>query len=73
VAETARYRAVSRLVYSQAFEKLLVYARESDEDFTFGPTDFDALDGHGLTVSGPDLNGVREVLAGQAGLTETPD
>ena len=57
-----------RLSYSAALLRLLEYARESREDFEYGPMRLTALDNQGLTVCGPQLDGVRKVLAEIPGL-----
>lgn len=65
---TLRYRAVMNLAYSVALLHLLEYARESREDFEYGPMDLNAIEDQGLTVSGPRLSGVMKVLEGIPGL-----
>jgi hypothetical protein len=63
-----RYRGVMRLAYSVALLLLMEHARDTKDDFSFGPWDLDALEGQGLVVSGPDLAGARKVLDGVPGL-----
>lgn len=60
---TVRYRAGSRFTYAMALFELVIYARASKDDFAFGPTKLDMLERNGLTISGPDLTGVRMILA----------
>jgi hypothetical protein len=67
---THRYRAPSRYVYAQALTALTEHARGTREDFAVGPLDLAALEHHGLTVTGPDLGGVRKVLAKIPGIIE---
>jgi hypothetical protein len=66
--QTIRYRAVMRLSYSVALLHLLEYARESREEFEYGPMSLAALDNQGLTICGPKLDGVQKVLADIPGL-----
>ena len=68
VQQTVRYRAVMPLSYSVALLHLLEYARESREDFSYGPMYLAALADQGLTVSGARLDGVQKVLADIPGL-----
>lgn len=70
MSDTARYFAASRLAYAQALVELAEHARVSTEDFEFGPLDISALEHQGLSVSGPDLSGVRELLGKIPGLAE---
>lgn len=65
---TLRYRAVMNLAYSVALLYLLEHARQTREEFEFGPMDLAALEDQGLTVSGPRLDSVEKVLAGIPGL-----
>lgn len=70
---TVRYRALSRVSYAHAFLAVIDYAREHPEpDFAFGPLDLSAVEQSGLLLSGPDLQGVVEVLAKVPGLIEVP-
>lgn len=69
---TVRYWAASRHTYAVALTALVEYARGHGEDFAAGPLDLGALEHQGLTVSGPDLSGVRAVLAEVPGLAEEP-
>lgn len=66
--QTLRYRGAMRLAYSVALLLLMERARESKDVFEFGPMDLDALENQGLVVSGLDLAGVQEILAGIPGL-----
>lgn len=72
-ANTIRYRAVMRLAYAVAMLNLLEYARESGDDFEYGPMDLDLLEAHGLTVSGPRLEGVQKVLGEIPGIYPSDD
>lgn len=65
---TIRYRAVMDLAYDVGLLYLLEHARESGDDFEYGPMDRDALHDQGLTVSGTRLEGVEKVLAEIPGL-----
>jgi hypothetical protein len=66
---TVRYRASARIVYALALVALFQHARDHhDPDFAFGPLDLEQLENEGLTVSGPDLQAVRQVMAGVPGL-----
>ncbi len=67
---TARYFAESRHAYSRVLLELVTYARGHPDDFTFGPLELGALESQGLAVSGPDLAGVRKLLAGLPGLVQ---
>jgi hypothetical protein len=61
----------SHRVYAQALLELAIYAREHADNFTVGPPlDVAALEHQGLTVTGPDLAGVREMLSKIPGLTQ---
>lgn len=66
--QTLRYRAVMSLAYSVALLYLLEYARESGDDFEYGPMSLEALQDQGLVVSGSRLEGVQRVLAEIPGL-----
>ena len=68
--KTLRFRADMPLAYATAVIRLVEYARESNDDFEFGPLELAALKHTGLVVTGPDLNGVAELLAGIPGLAE---
>lgn len=70
--ETLRFRGDMPLAYGQAIIALTAYAREHPEEFEFGPLDLAAMRRSGLVVTGPDLEGVTEVLAGIPGLVEVP-
>jgi hypothetical protein len=54
---TRRFRAASTIPYSHAIVTLLVYARQFDYDFEFGPVgNVSALVNNGLSVTGtPDV------------------
>lgn len=68
-SQTLRCFAASRFTYAVALEKLTLYARDYPDDFDFGKLDLDALLHQGLTVTGPDLSGVAEMLADVPGLS----
>lgn len=68
---TLRYRADMPLAYAQAVIALVEHARNSKDEFEFGPLELAALKHTGLVVTGPDLNGVAGLLAGIPGLAET--
>lgn len=71
--KTIRYRALTRVSYAHAYIAVIVYARDHPEpDFAFGPLDLSAVEQSGLVLSGPDLEGVVEVLAKVPGLIEVP-
>jgi len=55
--QVLRFRAESRIIYATALVSLTKRARSSDEKFTFGPLDMDALEDQGLLISGPDILG----------------
>lgn len=67
--------AGSHQVYARALLELAIYARVHTGDFTVGPPlDMDALEHQGITITGSDLTGVREMLSKIAGLVqEQPD
>lgn len=60
--DRVRYRSDSPDVMAEALLSVVQYARESDEDFTFGPISLKALDRDGLVVKGDNLRGVLRVL-----------
>lgn len=70
---TVRYEAGSRYSYALALKALVEHARESAEDFEVYPADLAMLEHAGLSVTGPDLAGVRKVLAEIPGLEEQTD
>lgn len=68
VDQTIRFRGDMPLAYAYAVILLTEHARTSGEEFDFGPLDQAAMRRSGLVVTGPDLTGVTEVLAGLPGL-----
>jgi hypothetical protein len=62
-----------RLAYSVALVLLMEYSRQSRDRFEFGPWDLQALEDHGLVVSGPDVSGARKILSEIPGLYESDD
>lgn len=69
-SSTSRYYAASRHVYARALLRLSAYARAHADDFSFGPLDLAALENQGLTITGSDLTGAREVLSKIPGLVQ---
>ena len=71
--QTLRFRSATRIPYAWALIALVRHARDyPDPDFEFGPLDLDALTTSGLTISGPDLAAVSDVIRQVAGLVEVP-
>jgi hypothetical protein len=68
--QTRRFRADSSFTYAYSAEALTEYARDSEKEFDFGPLDQQGMLQGGLTVTGPDLTGVVELMAGIPGITE---
>lgn len=58
-----------RRVYARALLELATYARTHGDNFTFGPLDLATVEHNGLTITGPDLTGVRKLLDSVPGLT----
>ncbi len=53
---TRRFRSASSLPYARALLALVQHARDSTDDFTFGPVgNVSALLNNGLTVTGPEV------------------
>ena len=71
-SQTVRYYAVSQQAYARALLELTIYARTHEDNFSAGPLKLDALEHQGLTVTGPDLAGIREVLDKIPGLVQEP-
>ena len=69
-SSTARYYAASPHSYARALLDLAAYARTHEDGFSYGPLDMAALQHQGLTVTGPDLTGVRELLGKVPGLVQ---
>jgi hypothetical protein len=69
---TVRFRADMPFAYAQAVLLVTEYARGHSAEFEFGPLELGALKRTGLVVTGPDLEGVTELLAGTPGLVEVP-
>lgn len=67
--QTVRYEASSRYALARALQELVVYARNSTDDFAVYPATLEAAEHAGLSVTGPDLEGVRRVLGQVDGLT----
>ena len=65
-----RFRADSRLVYSQALLELVRYARESQAVFWYGPTSLARLENEGLLVTGPDADAAAGRVMWLPGLVE---
>ncbi len=66
-----RYRGDSPVALAAAVVALLRHARESSDDFTFGPLRLLELERDGLELAGPDLGGAMTVLAGVPGIAQT--
>lgn len=64
------FRADTPTGYAAALLALIRHARDSSDDYTFGPVNLAACDRDGLTVTGPDLAGPHGILAGVAGLAQ---
>lgn len=67
---TVRYEAASRISYSMALLALAEYARGHEVHFSVYPATLDLMETAGLSVSGPDLAGVRAELGKIPGLVE---
>jgi hypothetical protein len=65
-----RFRAEPGTVmpYSAALRALVEYAWDNDVDYVAGPLDFSQMIETGIWVSGPDLEGVTDLLKGIPGL-----
>ncbi len=72
MAEPTRvhYRGDGPEVMAAAIVAVMRYARESSDDFTFGPLRLDDLERDGLEIGGPDLGGVMNVLTLIPGLAQ---
>lgn len=64
------YRAEAGYVYADALLRLVVHARDSADDFTFGPLRLADCERDGLTVTGPDLAGPIAALSTVPGLAQ---
>jgi len=64
------YRADTPDVYAVALTRLVRHARESSDDFSFGPVRVADCIRDGLTLTGPDLTGPVGVLAAITGLAQ---
>ncbi len=75
MAEPSRihYRGDGPDVLAAAIVALLEYARESSDDFTFGPLRLNELERDGLEIGGPDLGGIMTVLATIPGLAQVDE
>ena len=62
------YRADNPGAYASAILALMRLARDTSDDFTFGPLRLDELERDGLDVGGPDLAGVIAALVTIPGL-----
>ncbi len=62
------YRADRPDAYAAALLALIRHARDSTDDFSFGPLRLADLDRDGLTVTGPDLSGPLLALSTIPGL-----
>ncbi len=63
-----RFRGDGPDVMAAAVAAVLRYARDTKDDFSFGPLRLDELERDGLEIGGPDLAGVMQVLAAVPGL-----
>jgi hypothetical protein len=66
-----RYRGDGPDVMANAIVALMRHARETADDFTFGPLRLADLERDGLDVGGPDLGPVMLILASIPGLAIT--
>lgn len=67
---TLHYRADRPDAYADALLRLVRYARDSSDDFRFGPTRLLDCERDGLHVTGPDLSGPINALTLVAGLAQ---
>jgi hypothetical protein len=72
MAGTLRFFADSRIPLAHAVIALVEHARGSEDNFEFGPLDLAVMTESGLTVAGPDLDGVAMLLSRIPGLVELP-
>lgn len=63
-----RFRGDGPDALAAAIAAVLRHARDTKDDFTFGPLRLDELERDGLQIAGPDLAGVMQVLATIGGL-----
>lgn len=68
-----RYRADGPEVYVHALLQLVKLARDSADEFTFGPLALSDCERDGLSVTGPDLAGPIAVLSLVPGLAKVDD
>lgn len=64
------YRTDSTLASCAALVALLQLARTSSEEFSFGPTSWQAIEQQGITVSGTDITAAKHTLAAIPGVVE---
>lgn len=63
-----RFRGDGPDALAAALVAVLRHARDSADEFTFGPLSLADLERDGLDIGGPDLSGVMQVLALVPGL-----
>ncbi len=63
-----RYRADNPDVYAVAILALVEHARDSNDDFTFGPMSLTDCVRSGLDITGPDLAAIHVILSAISGL-----
>ncbi len=68
MSDSVLYRGDSPETLTEALLAVIMYARDSEDDFKFGPLKLSALNRDGLRVEGDDLSGVKDVLSGISGL-----
>jgi hypothetical protein len=66
-----RFRADTRLAYSQALLAVVRHARGSEQVFFYGPRSLARLEKEGLLLSGPGADGAAEAVRYIPGLVET--
>lgn len=64
------FRGDTTAALIDAVLRLTRHARESNDDFTFGPVSITALLRDGLTLTGPDLTDPLAILAAVPGLAQ---
>ncbi len=67
---TLHYRGDGPDACAKAVVALLRHARNSDDNFEFGPLRLSELERDGLRIDGPDLGGAIAVLAQVAGIAQ---
>jgi hypothetical protein len=70
MAGTRRFYADSRIPLAHAIAALVIHARDSEDDFEFGPLDLATLAESGLDISGPDADSAAQVVGRIPGLVE---